>query len=123
MRNRKNQSSKDTNPSGAKVVTGMLQKAVVGQVVSVSFFMRHWLIIISVIGLVIFYIAGNYMMRENREEIDRLEKRLQIVKTERIRVRENYMSRIRESSMTRMIDSLHLDLRIRDNVPYELPKR
>lgn len=95
-----------------------LYRATYGQVISINFFLRHWLIVISVMGLVIFYIAGNYMVRENRDEIERLRRQLAIVKTERIRVRENYMSRIRESSMTQMIDSLELDLRIQNETPY-----
>lgn len=99
---------------------GLIKRAAFGQVVSVNFFLRHWLIVVSVMGLVIFYMAGNYMVRESNDEIDRLEKRLQIVKTERIRVRENYMSRIKESSMTEMIDSLHLDLRVQNEKPYTL---
>lgn len=95
-------------------------RAAFGQIISINFFLRHWLIVVSVMGLVIFYIAGNYMVRENNEEIAALEARLQIVKTERIRVRENYMSRIRESSMTHMIDSQKLDLRIQNEVPYTI---
>lgn len=100
----------------------IVQHAAFGQFININFFLRHWLIVISVMGLVIFYIAGNYMVRQNNDEIKALRTQLQIVKTERIRVRENYMSRIRESSMTHMIDSLHLDLKVQNEFPYTIEK-
>lgn len=102
---------------------GFLRRAAFGQVISINFFIRHWLIVVSVVGLVIFYMAGNYMMRENNDEIERLEKRLQIVKAERIHVRETYMSRIRESSITAMIDSFGLDVAIRNEKPFEIKEK
>ncbi len=57
------------------------------------------------------------------EEIRRLETELEIVKTERLRVRSAYMSNTRESSMQHLIDSLGLNLRVQDRPPFKLEKK
>ena len=56
------------------------------------------------------------------EHIRALEQELEIVETERIRVKSIYMSRIRESSMQEMVDTMHLNLRVQDQPPYRLSK-
>lgn len=54
------------------------------------------------------------------ETIRKLETELEIVKTERIRERSKYMSRIRESSMAELADSIHPGLSIHVAPPYEI---
>ena len=55
--------------------------------------------------------------------IRKLEHELEIVQTERIRERSEYMSRIRESSMQELVDTMHLNLRVQDKPPYRLAPR
>ena len=64
--------------------------------------------------MVLIYITNRYQCLTRMEEIRRLEQELEVVETERIRVRSTYMSRIRESSMQEMVDTMHLNLRIQD---------
>jgi hypothetical protein len=54
------------------------------------------------------------------EVIRKLEKELEVVKTERIRERSTYMSNIRETAMRERIDSLHLGLSIQERPPFQL---
>ena len=68
------------------------------------------------------YITNRYQCLTRMEEIRKLEHELEIVQTERIRERSEYMSRIRESSMQELVDTMHLNLRIQDKPPYKLSK-
>ena len=54
------------------------------------------------------------------ETIRSLQKELEVAKTERVRAKSIYMSRIRESSMQHMVDSLGLGLTIQEQPPYRL---
>ncbi|MCC8071095.1 MAG: hypothetical protein LIO90_04755 [Bacteroidales bacterium] len=94
-----------------------------GQLISSDFFSRNWLAIFAACILMLLYITNKYNCQTKMEEIRRLNKELEIVKTERIRVRSIYMSRIRESSMQELIDSLHLNLHVQEQPPYRLPSR
>lgn len=98
----------------------LLQRTTFGSIINIDFFLRNWLIVLLVVGLVIFYISGKYMVQTNRAEIKKLEHRLEVVETECIRTRENYMSRIRESNLIEMVDTAHLYLRVQDKKPYKM---
>ena len=69
------------------------------------------------------YITNRYQCLTRMEEIRKLEHELEIVQTERIRERSEYMSRIRESSMQELVDTMHLNLRVQDKPPYRLKPR
>lgn len=91
-----------------------------GGVLSSDFFFRH-LITFFVLGvLIMFYISTKYQTMTGMESIKRLEKQLEIVKTERIRERSRYMSRIRESSMAALADSIRPGLSIQQQPPFTL---
>ena len=72
--------------------------------------------------MVMIYITNRYQCLTRMEHIRALEQELEIVETERIRVKSIYMSRIRESSMQEMVDTMHLNLRVQDQPPYRLSK-
>lgn len=91
-----------------------------GQIINIDFFLRHWLIVFASVVTVIFYISGNYLVKANRDELAKLRAELDIVRTERIRERENYMSRIRESQLADMLDTARLDLSVLEKPAYEL---
>ncbi|MCM1109840.1 MAG: FtsL-like putative cell division protein [Clostridium sp.] len=113
----------DTPTSGLLSENSWLRRTAFGQVITIDFFLRHWLIVLSVVGLVIFYISGKYLVMTNMREQKRLERQLEIVETERIRERELYMSRIRESQLTEMIDTARLGLRVQNKPAYDLDAR
>ena len=69
------------------------------------------------------YITNRYQCLTRMEEIRKLEHELEIVQTESIRERSEYMSRIRESSMQELVDTMHLNLRVQDKPPYRLAPR
>lgn len=69
------------------------------------------------------YITNRYQCLTRMEEIRKLEHELEIVQTERIRERSEYMSRIRESSMQELVNTMHLNLRVQDKPPYRLAPR
>lgn len=100
----------------------LLVKLINGRLLSSDFFARHWKSVLLVILMVLIYITNRYQCLTRMEEIRRLEQELEVVETERIRVRSTYMSRIRESSMQEMVDTMHLNLRIQDKPPYKLSK-
>ena len=94
-----------------------------GEVLSSDFFARNWLTVFAGVLVVMLYITNKYTCQTKMEEIRRLETELEIVKTERLRVRSAYMSNTRESSMQHLIDSLGLNLRVQDRPPFKLEKK
>lgn len=91
-----------------------------GQLISSDFFARNWLWILATIIVILVYITNKYNCQTKMEEIRRLDRELEVVKTERVRVRSKYMSRIRESSMHQLVDSLHLNLKTQDRPPFKI---
>lgn len=103
-----------TEPRRLSIISRLLY----GQVISLDFFKRYWLLIFTALAIVMMYITNKYNTQTKMEEIKALTRELEIVKTERIRVRSSYMSRIRESEMQQLIDSLGLGLGINEQPPY-----
>lgn len=91
-----------------------------GEVVNIDTLMRHWIIVVSVMAFGIFYISGKYMVMTSEREADNLKEELERVETDRIRVRENYMSRIMETSLTGMVDTARLPLHVQDKPVYHI---
>lgn len=88
-----------------------------GNVVTSDFFWRHKLKIFVALVLIMIYISTKYQCLTSMESIRRLEQELEVVRTERIRAKSDYMSRIRESSMAALADSIHPGLRARTTPP------
>lgn len=76
--------------------------------------------VLTVTAMLMVYITSRYTCQTQMEDIRRLERELEIAKTERIREKSAYMSRIRESQMQHMADSLRLGLRIIERPPYRI---
>ncbi len=68
----------------------------------------------------VWYITNKYECQTSMETIQKLEKELEIVRTERVREQSTYMSRIRESSMLQLVRRNHLDLEVQDTPPYKI---
>ena len=91
-----------------------------GSVISSDFVARHWLKIFVLMLLVMIYISTKYQCQTDMETIRKLSTQLEIEKTERIRQRSNYMSRIRESAMQQLADSVHPGLVVQEQPPYHI---
>lgn len=101
----------------------LILRAIHGRLLSIDFFRSHWLAVLIAVVMVMIYITNRYQCLTRMEQIRALEQELEIVETERIRVRSTYMSRIRESSMQEMVDTMHLNLKVQDQPPYRLSKK
>ncbi len=97
-----------------------LRRAMHGQIISVDFFKRHWLGVLCIVALLLMYISTKYICQTRIEMIDKLNRQLEVVKAERVRVRSEYMGRTSESAMQQMVDSLNLGLESRERPPYLL---
>lgn len=102
---------------------GLLNRIIYGQIVSSDFFARNWLTVCAAVAVIMLYITNKYNCQTKMEEIRRLETQLEIVKTERLRVKSVYMSTTRESSMRQLIDSLGLHLQVQEKPPFKLSKQ
>lgn len=100
--------------------TTIFSRILHGQLISLELFARNWLLVLTGVVLMLMYITNKYNTQTKMEEIRALNRELQIVKTERIRIRSAYMSRIRESGMQELVDSLGLGLTIRERPPYSV---
>lgn len=97
-----------------------MHRALHGQVVSSDFFVRNWLLILIAVVLILVYITNKYNCQTSMEEIKRLEHSLEVARTEAIRARAEYMSKLTERSMQERLDSLGLDLKVQEQPPYDL---
>ncbi|MDE6489899.1 MAG: hypothetical protein K2L49_01930 [Muribaculaceae bacterium] len=98
----------------------LLLKALHGRLLTTDIFARNWLTLLLLIVMVLIYITNKYQCQRSMEEIRDLTRRLEVVETERVRVRSEYMSGIRESAMQHLVDTMHLGLSVQPRPPYRL---
>ena len=118
--------AKKTNNTGSKGKKGrkpsIARRLIFGSVISSDFIVKHWLKIFVLMLLIMIYISTKYRCQTDMETISKLTTQLEVVKTERIRQRSTYMSRIRESAMQELADSIRPGLTVQEQPPYHLPK-
>lgn len=93
---------------------------ITGEWISSSFFGRNKFTIILVIGMLMLYITYKYECQTKMSTISHLKKELSIKNSEAIRERSTYRSRTRESSMQARIDSIGLDLSVKNEPPFKI---
>lgn len=103
-----------------KKKSSLIGTAVRGGWLSTRFFSRNWGIILALVILVMIYITNRYQCLTAMENIQKLNKELEVVKSERIRQKSDYMNAIREKTMLKSIHDAGLDLTHRDQPPYKL---
>lgn len=113
--------NKDKKGAGRKRPS-IARRLIFGSVISSDFIVRHWLKIFVLMLLVMIYISTKYQCQTDMEQIRKLTNELEVVKTERIRQRSTYMSRIRESAMQELADSIHPGLTVQEQPPFHLSK-
>ena len=89
----------------------ILLRTLHGRILSSDFFINHWKSVLLALFMILIYINNRYQCATRMEHIRKLEQRLEIVETERIRERSEYMSRIRESSMQELVEQMRLGKR------------
>lgn len=99
----------------------LMLRALHGKIVSTDFFARNWGKIMVLMFMILVFITNKYTCQTSMETIQALNRKLEVVKTERIRERSIYMSRTRESGMQALVDTMHLNLHIQERPPYTLP--
>lgn len=97
-----------------------VKNVLTGGLVHSDFFFRHKLTIFVALALIMFYISTKYQCQTGMETIRQLQRELDVVKTECIREKSLYMSRIRESAMAALADSIRPGLVIQQQPPFRL---
>ena len=97
-------------------------RALHGRILSIDFFRRYWWVVLGSAVMLMIYITNRYTCQTQMETIRTLQQELEVAKTERVRAKSAYMSRIRESQMQHMVDSLHLGLTIQEQPPFRIDK-
>lgn len=98
----------------------VISSAVRGRWLSTRFFSRNWGIILALVVLVMIYITNRYQCLIAMENIQKLNKELEVIKSERIRQKSEYMNAIREKTMQKSIREAGLDLTHREQPPFKL---
>lgn len=98
----------------------VISSAVRGRWLSTRFFSRNWCIILALVVLVMIYITNRYQCLTAMENIQKLNKELEVIKSERIRQKSEYMNAIREKTMQKSIREAGLDLTHREQPPFKL---
>lgn len=109
--------------TGGRVRDTWLLRTLHGRILSIDFFKRNWVVVLGVAVMLMIYITSRYECQTKMERIRALETELEVAKTERVRAKSAYMSRIRESSMQQMVDSLRLGLTVQEQPPYRLSRK
>ena len=109
----------DKNPR-KPAAQNIFYKVMYGNVVTSEFFARHWIKIFILVVMVMIFISTKYQCMTAMETIKSLENELDVMRTECIRERSDYMSRIRESAMQAMVDSVIPGLSVPGQPPYIL---
>lgn len=97
-----------------------LSRTLHGQIISSDFFARNWLTILVGVIVLMVYITNKYNCQTSMEEIKRLEQKLEVARTEAMRERAEYMTKLTERAMQSRLDSLGLPLRVQDQPPFKL---
>ena len=98
----------------------VISSAVRGRWLSTRFFSRNWGIILALVVLVMIYITNRYQCLTAMENIQKLNKELEVIKSERIRQKSEYMNAIREKTMQKSIREAGLDLTHREQPPFKI---
>lgn len=94
-----------------------------GRIISIDFFRRNWWVVLGVVVMLMVYITNRYTCQTQMERKRTLERELEVAKTERVRAKSAYMSKIRESSIQEMVDSLGLGITVQEQPPYRLSRK
>lgn len=114
----KKSSNKGTGKSAQKTGLSMLQHVLYGNIVSSEFFVRHWVKVFLVVIIVMISISTKYQCMTAMEQIKVLQTKLNVARTECVRERSTYMSRIRESAMKELVDATLPGLAVPEHPAY-----
>ena len=98
----------------------LLERVLYGNVVSTEFFSRHWIKVFLVVIIAMIFISTKYQCMTATEQIKELQKELNVARTESVRERSTYMSRIRESAMKELVDTILPGLAVPEHPAYIL---
>lgn len=96
------------------------ERALHGELLTLDLFLKHWIRIFLFVAMIIIFISSKYECQTCMEEIKTLKRDLEIVETECVRVKGEYMSRVRESYMAHLVDSMRLNLKVQEQPPFKL---
>lgn len=106
--------------TSAKTKQSRLSGFIHGRWLSSRFFTKYWGGIMALAVMLILYIGTRYQCLSAMEEIQRLEHKLSVVKSEQVREKALYMANTREMVMTELLQSRGLDLKVRERPPYRI---
>lgn len=99
-------------------ITGNITK---GQVLSYHFFLRHWIGVCVVMGMILMSMANKYDCQRRITQIKSLQEDLVNAQNDRVSASAAYNSIIRESNMAQLIKQKNIDLQTPEQPPIELP--
>ena len=101
----------------AQKIGNALRSVLQGDVVSSRFFMKHFFTTCMVVLGAIVVIALRFECATSQNTIDRLNRQINVMSTEKQKERSRYMTLTRESALLHLVDSLRLGLTIPDRRP------
>ena len=96
------------------------ERALHGELLTLDLFLKHWIRIFLFVARIIIFISSKYECQTCMEDIKTLKRDLEIIETECVRVKGEYMSRVRESYMAHLVDSMRLNLKVQEQPPFKL---
>ena len=96
------------------------ERALHGELLTLDLFLKHWIRIFLFVAMIIIFISSKYECQTCMEDIKTLNRDLEIIETECVRVKGEYMSRVRESYMAHLVDSMRLNLKVQEQPPFKL---
>ena len=96
------------------------ERALHGELLTLDLFLKHWIRFYLLEAMIIIFISSKYECQTCMEDIKTLKRDLEIIETECVRVKGEYMSRVRESYMAHLVDSMRLNLKVQEPPPFKL---
>lgn len=100
-----------------RILSNGLKALIQGDLVSSKFFVTHFFATAFIVVSCIAVIAQRFECVTSQNTVDRLERQINVMSTEKQKERSRYMTLTRESAMLHLVDSLHLGLTIPDRRP------
>ena len=97
---------------------GWVRRVAHGRMGSSKFFKRHLVVPGMIVFLSIGLISARFDCANKMENIGKLNRRIEHMRTLKQTERSRYMTLTRESAMQHMVDTLHLGLAVKDRPPY-----
>lgn len=99
---------------------GFWSSIIQGRILSVGVFKKYWAAVALCIIMVLAHNASKYKCQTQIAEIEKLKNDLSNAQTANVEASSRYNTLIRESNLTKLVDTMRLNLKMTERPPYSV---